>query len=126
MEIDVSQSVLKLLEQKELTYPTTPAELNEFIANNLGKIWDAFLSININSNLGVYSNLDKAEKFAKVGFVSYDEDNSFTAWAGLERLLLLIISLEDFLGIEITPFSNYEKANDFSIMKFRIRNFLNN
>ena len=117
MQNDVSESVLKLLDSGRISWPRSASDRNKFITDNLGKVWDGLLNININANAGVFSNLDNIDN----GYVSYDDHNSAIAWDILGKVLLLVLSLEDALGIDITPSLEYDKPMDFSVMKAKIR-----
>lgn len=118
---DESEYVLKLLDSGEISWPKSVSDRNKFITEHFGKVWDALLDINIHANIAVLSNVDKIDKLTKIDYVSYDEDNSAQAWAALGEVLMLVVILEDALGIDITFSPKYGEPNDFSTYKAKIR-----
>lgn len=116
-----SDAVLNLLDSGKIIWPESVSDRNKFIIERFCKVWDALLGININANIAVFSNLDKIDKLTKIDYVSYDEDNSTQAWAALCEVLMLIVILEDALGIDITFQPKYGEQNDFAIEKAKIR-----
>ena len=124
---DVSETVLRLIDTGKISWPKSVSDRNKLITESFGKVWDALLNININANVGVFSNLDNIDKLTKIGYVSYDEDNSTIAWDAMGEVLVLILVLEDALSIDITPSSKYDVPNeptDISNYKAKIRSRL--
>jgi len=101
---DVSDTVLSLLDSGKISWPRSVSERNKFITENLGKVWDALSNINVNANIGLALQ-DQGEH------VSYDEDNSRIAWETLGKVLMLVLVLEDALGIDITALSEADKIS---------------
>jgi hypothetical protein len=116
---DVSETVLRLFDSGRIRWPRSVSDRNKFIAENFGKVWDALLDINIHANLEVFSHLD--DELAGTSLYGTCESASGTAWDALGEVLMLVVVLEDALGIDITPSSKYDKPNDFSVRKAKIR-----
>ncbi len=102
-----------------MSWPRDTSDRNKFIEENFGKVWDALLDINIHANVEVFSHLD--DELAGTSLYGTCETASGTAWNALGGVLILILMLEDAFGIDITPLSKYDKPNDFSTMKAKIR-----
>jgi len=116
---DVSETVLGLLDSGRISWPRSVSDRNKFIAQNFGKVWDALLDINIHANIEVFSHLD--DKLVDTSLYGACERASGIAWDALGEVLMLVLVLEDALGIDISPSSKYDKPNDFSVKKARIR-----
>jgi hypothetical protein len=116
---DVSETVLQLLDSGRISWPRSVSDRNKFIAENFGKVWDALLDINIHANLEVFSHLD--DELASTSLYGTCESASGTAWGALGQVLMLVLVLEDALGIDITFSPTYGAPNDFSIEKAKIR-----
>ena len=114
---DVSETVLRLLDSGVISWPRNASDRNKFIVENFGKVWDALLQVNIDANIEVLSQVDGNESYD----TSTSERASGIAWEALGEVLLLVLILEDALGIDITPSSKYDKPNDFSVKKAKIR-----
>jgi hypothetical protein len=116
---DVSETVLSLLDNSRISWPSSRSDRNKFIAESFGKVWDALIDINAHANLEVFQHLD--DELANTSLYGMCESASGIAWEALGEVLMLILVLEDALGIDITPSSNYDKPNDFSVKKAKIR-----
>ena len=113
---DVSDTVITLLDNGRIKWPKGISDRNQFIIENLGKVWNALEDINIYANTDIFSNLE-----TKNSCVSHAEEISSRAWASLSSILMLVLTLEDSLGIEISPSVKYGSPGDFSNQKARIR-----
>lgn len=116
---DVSETVLRLFDSGRIRWPRSVSDRNKFIAGNFGKVWDALLDINIQANLEVFSHLD--DELADTSPYGACESASGIAWDALGEILMLVLVLEDALGIDIIPSSKYDEPNDFSVKKAKIR-----
>ena len=116
---DVSETVLRLFDSGSIRWPRSVSDRNKFIAENFGKVWDALIDINIHANLEVFSHLD--DELADTSPYGACESASEIAWDALGEILMLVLVLEDTLGIDITPSSKYDEPNDFSVKKAKIR-----
>ena len=116
---DVSETVLRLFDSGRIRWPRSVSDRNKFIAENFGKVWDALLDINIHANLEVFSHLD--DELVDTSLYGACERASGIAWDALGEILMLVLVLEDALGIDITPSSKYDEPNDFSVKKAKIR-----
>lgn len=114
---DVSETVLRLIDCGRISWPKSVSDRNKFIVENFGKVWDALLQINIDANVEVFSHVDRNESYD----TSTSERASGIAWDALGEVLMLVLILEDALNIDITPSSKYDKPNDFSVKKAKIR-----
>jgi hypothetical protein len=115
-ENEVSETILGLLDSGRISWPKSVIERNEFITENFGKVWDALLDINIHANLEIFSHIDD-----DTSICGASENASGTAWHALSNILLLILILEDALGIDITFSSKYGKPDEISVEKARVR-----
>jgi len=116
---DVSETVLGLLDSGRISWPRSVSDRNKFIAENFGKVWDALLDINIHANIEVFSHLD--DKLVDTSLYGACERASGIAWDALGEVLMLVLVLEDALGMDITFSPKYGEPNDFSIEKAKIR-----
>jgi hypothetical protein len=116
---DVSETVLGLLDSGRISWPRSVSDRNKFIAENFGKVWDALLDINIHANIEVFSHLD--DKLVDTSLYGACERASGIAWDALGQVLMLVLVLEDALGMDITFSPKYGEPNDFSIEKAKIR-----
>jgi len=116
---DVSETVLGLLDSGRISWPRSVSDRNKFIAQNFGKVWDALLDINIHANIEVFSHLD--DKLVDTSLYGACERASGIAWDALGEVLMLVLVLEDALGMDITFSPKYGEPNDFSIEKAKIR-----
>ena len=116
---DVSETVLGLLDNGRISWPRSVSDRNKFIAENFGKVWDALLDINIHANIEVFSHLD--DKLVDTSLYGACERASGIAWDALGEVLMLVLVLEDALGMDITFSPKYGEPNDFSIEKAKIR-----
>ena len=66
--------------------------------------------INIHANIQIFTSPCEA-----------CEDNLGTAWDALSNILMLVLVLEDALGIDITFSSKYGKSDEISVEKAKIR-----
>ena len=115
---EVYETVLKLIDEGKIIWPRNTQEHNQFITDNFGKVWDALLVINSDANIDIFSNLEK-----EVG-ISHAESTSDRAWEALANVLMLVILLEDSLGIDITPPLKYDEPDGFIAQKAKIRSRL--
>jgi hypothetical protein len=113
---DVSETVLRLLDSGRISWPRSASDRNKFIVENLGKVWDALSLINIDANIEVFLHIDENEYDT-----STSDRASGIAWEALGEVLMLVLILEDALGIDITPSLKYDKPNGFSVEKAKIR-----
>ena len=116
---DVSDTVITLLDNGRIKWPKVISDRNQFIIENLGKVWDALLDINVYANMDIFSNLE-----TEASFSSHAEEISSKAWESLSSVLMLVLTLEDSLGIQINPSLKYDSPSDFSNQKARIRDRL--
>jgi len=116
---DVAETVLKLFDSGNITWPRSVSDRNKFITEHVGKVWNALLDINIHANLEVFSHLE--DELAETSPYGACEKVSGVAWDALGEILMLIILLEDALGIDITFSLEYGEPNDFSVEKVKIR-----
>ena len=116
---EVSETVINLIDNGRINWPRSISERNKFITENFGKVWAALFDINIDANVEVFSHLDDE----LVGTSPYGacERASGIAWDALGEILMLVLVLEDALGIDITPSSKYDDKNHFSVEKAKIR-----
>ena len=115
-ENEVAEMILKLLDNGRINWPKSVIERNEFITDNFSKVWDALLDINIGANIEIFSQIDD-----NTSICGASENASGTAWHALSNVLLLILILEDALGIDITFSSKYSEPNDISVEKAKVR-----
>jgi len=106
---DVSDTVLELLDSGKISWPRSVSDRNKFIVGNLGKLWDALLNINIDANIEIFSHVD--DELVETSPYGACEKVSGIAWDTLGEILMLVLVLEDALGIDITPLSEADKIS---------------
>ena len=116
---EVSETVINLIDNGRVNWPRSISERNKFITENFSKVWDALLDINIDANAEVFSHAD--DELYGTSPYGACEKASGRAWDALSEILMLIIVLEDALGIDITPISKYDDKNHFAVEKAKVR-----
>jgi hypothetical protein len=110
---DLPVSVLQRFDSGEIKWPKSIGDRGQFITERLSKIWNALLEINISANVHfLSSNLED-----DYGLV---EDANW-AWGALGDAIVLIVMLEDVLGIDINLSTKSSKREELSVYKDKIR-----
>ena len=116
---DVAETVLSRIESGSIKWPKSVSGRNKFITENFGKVWDALLDINIHANLQVLSHFD--DELVGTSLCGTCERASGIAWNTLSEILMMVLVLEDALGIDIKFSSKYDEPDDLSTKKAKIR-----
>jgi hypothetical protein len=119
----IYKKALEIAVEDKMKWPTSFQERNVFITENLGKLWDLITEANVQANMDIINNeylngSNFEDSFSCANTVSH------VAWNACARLLLIIILLEDSLGVEINPNLKYEELKDFITQKSLIRSKL--
>lgn len=113
---EVHETVLELLNEGKISWPKNNKERNKFIIANFGDVWDALLNINIHANIEWLSDDANEDSVASAA------NTGNRAWHALASALMLVLVLEDSLGINITPSWKYDfQQEDFIYQKNKVR-----